>query len=503
MGPLIEKVFLSYADEDGATAKRVHEDLQRSKKLEVWAYQESRQFGVNFKDEFERQIRQSRYFCLLDSPSARKSLWIAREWQIATESAGVTRYVCSLKSWTDADDWRQKELFNGHNFITAIDLTNYETGIRQLCRTLQAAYFPWSAFPRDHDFDKEVQNSNLNKDQTQRLIDLYREFREHYADPEFAEALLRVVIKKCQTYGAAKVISASLALGVMQADASRHQDALRTFSELTRRHERDPRPWAALGSALFHLGQYEESLRALMRSHNCILNYYREESAQHIPEVVHNIANVLILLGRHSEAQLAIDGLPREDQEIPFIRGLKGRLLAHKGRYREALPHLEEAYEGSIEVLPVSVIDLADCYVHLGLHDRELKLLQKAVKQLPTSPEVWHRAASCYITQADFPAAVNALQNGVKYARDVPQYRAQLAALLYRTGRVEQGLEEAQECVKLSAPTAHDRYYRGLAYYVLGKKSCAEDELTESRKDPVVSRWPHYSIVFDQRTPRR
>ena len=199
--------------------------------------------------------------------------------------------------------------------------------IRQLCKALNANYFPWSAFPRDLVFDKEVWSSNLGEDRKQELIDLYRDFREHFAYPEYAEALLRVVIRRCQFYGAEEVISASLALGVMLGDASRHQDVLKTFSDLTMKHERDPRTWAALPSALFHLARYEQSLQALKNARESILKHYREESGSHMPEVVHNIANLLIVFSRYDETQAEIDRLSSEDQSHSFIRALRGRLL--------------------------------------------------------------------------------------------------------------------------------------------------------------------------------
>ena len=172
---------------------------------------------------------------------------------------------------------------------------------------------------------------------------MYRDFREHFADPEYAEALLRVVIRRCQFYGAEEVISASLALGVMLGDASRHQDVLKTFSDLTMKHERDPRTWAALPSALFHLARYEQSLQALKNAGESILKHYREESGSHMPEVVHNIANLLIVLSRYAETQAEIDRLSSEDQSHSFIRALRGRLLCSQGQYRNALAHLEEA----------------------------------------------------------------------------------------------------------------------------------------------------------------
>jgi tetratricopeptide (TPR) repeat protein len=358
MGPLIEQIFLSYADEDAVTARRVYLDLARFKKVDVWGYKESRRFGVNFKQEFEEQIKASKYFCLLDSPNSRESSWIARECEVATESK-VTRVVCSLMEWTETAKWRQRELFKDQNFVTAIDLTDYDAGIRQLCKCLQITYFPWSAFPRDQDFNKEVWDSGLDEDRSQELVDLYRNFREHFADPEFAEALLRVVIKKCQFYCAKNVISPILALGVMQADAGRHLDAMTTFTDLAVTHERDPRAWAALGGSHFYLGHYDRSLQALYHSRELVLAHYKEESAQHIVEVVHNIANVLILLGRYNDAGTEINGLSTEEQAHPFIRALRGRLLMHEGQYSHALWHLKEAYEAGVDVSPSLVIGLA------------------------------------------------------------------------------------------------------------------------------------------------
>src|SRR5256885_12669191 len=61
-----------------------------------------------------------------------------------------------------------------------------------------------------------------------------------------------------------------------------------------------------------------------------------------------------------------------------------------------------------------------------------------------------------------------------------PARSVSTAALLYSVGLHEGGLVEARECVKVSVPTAYDRHSRGLAYYVLGKKTIAEDDLADS-----------------------
>jgi tetratricopeptide (TPR) repeat protein len=285
----------------------------------------------------------------------------------------------------------------------------------------------------------------------------------------------------------------------MQGDAGRHLEAMTTFSGLAATHEKDPRAWAALGGSHFYLGQYEPSLQALYHSRELVLAHYKEESAQHIVEVVHNIANVLILLGRYEDARAEINGLSPEEQTHPFIRALRGRLLMHEGQYSDALRHLKEAYEAGVDVSPSLVISLADCYRHLRQYDAERMLVEEAIKRLPATPEIWHRAAECFLVRREVAAAVTAMRRAVECSNGLPRYRAQLAALLHKAGHVKEGLIEARHCVALSAPTSHDRYYRGLAYYVLGKTAIAEDELAECRGDPVVSKWPHYSKVFDRK----
>lgn len=489
---MIEKVFLSYAEEDALTARRVYLDLDRSMRVEAWGYKEKGRIAENFKNEFEEQIKGCRYFCLFDSPHARRSSWIRHECGIARATNAIM-VVCLLTTDADGSGWRQTELFEGHNLIRGIALTEYASGIRQLFEFLQVVYSPGSMFPRDQDFEREIFSSQLDVNRAQELFNLYREFRERSGDLEFAEAQLQVVISKCQYFGAKNAVSPALALAVMHADAGRHQEALRVFAALTQSHPNDPRGWAGLGGAYFHMGRYEQSVEALQRAHAVALARYKEESTQRVVEIVHNIVSVQILIGRRDAARTTLDGLSNQDQAHPFIRGLRGRLLLRDGYYNEALPHLQEAHAASVDVSAVLIVDLADCYWHLGQFDEEVALLQGAMTQWAGNPEICHRAAESYLRRGSTTQAIAAMRRASEHSRDAPRYRAQLAALLHQAGQTEEARAEAEACVELSAPTAQDRYYRGLAYYVLGKTRIAEDELAASRRDPVVSAWPDYA----------
>ena len=484
-------VFLSYAEEDATTARRVYLALERSGLVRAWGYKESGRPGVDFREEFEAQIKACQYFCLLDSPHSRASRWIAIECGLALQSSGQM-VICRL-----ADPGSGGELFDGHDLRRAIDFANVETGIRHLFTFLQITYNPWSPIPRDRDFEEEVFRAGLNVDRAQELFDLYREFREHFADLEFAEALLRVIIRKCQAYGARDVVSPSLALGVIHADTGRHQNALRVFSDLSKTHATDPRAWAGLAGAYYYLNRYEPCLDALNRCVQVGMAHYREDAAARMAEIVHNIASVQILLERYDEAEAALRGLSVEEREHPFVKAVTGRLLLARGQYQQALPYIEDAHRVGVAVSQALVIDLANCYRQLGRDGDEASVLRTAVAQSPASPELCHRAADCYLRQRDTASALDAMRMAADRSQESPRYRAQLAALLCRARSPQEGRAEAERCTALAAPTAQDRYYRGLAYYVLGKRVTAADELSESRKDPVVSRWPTYAEIFD------
>src|ERR1019366_4064283 len=196
--------------------------------------------------------------------------------------------VCLLAKHTDTDDWSHNELFPGHNLVRAVDLTRWDAGVQELCQFLQIVHSPGWGVPRDLDFEREVFDARLDVARTQELLNLYRDFRERSHEADLAENLLRVVISKSRLYGAATVVSPRLALGGMQADAGRHEEALQTFDDLTTSHATDPRGWAGLAGAHFHRGRYSECLRCLHKAPELADTLYREEAADRLPELAHN-----------------------------------------------------------------------------------------------------------------------------------------------------------------------------------------------------------------------
>ena len=491
MGKIAAPVFLSYADEDANIARRIYLALQESEALEIWGYKENGRIGVDFIQELRAKIGESRYFCLLDSPNARRSAWIREECALARAGPAIMA-ICMI---TPEGSWRADELFPGQNNIRAIDFSDFDLAIQKLCEYLQVRYSSRLTLPRDRDFTKEIFRPGLNSDRAAEIYGLYREFRERAADTEFGEAQLRVIIRKCEYYGARHVVSPSLALGIMHGNAGRHVEAAAVFSTIVALHPRDPRGWAALGGAQYYLGQYRESLGTLRQAVNAAVTWYVEDSAERMPELMHNIASVQLALGSIDDADDTLSRLRSADQDHPYIHALKGRILLHRSDCTSALPLLLRAYRKPAELSPAVLIDLADCYLALTRTEDEARVMREGIKLFDASPELFRRAADCFLHSRQTLEAIDAMRTAAQLTRASPMYRAQLAALLCRTGANDRGTAEALECTALAAPTSADRYYRGLAWWVLGETAVAEVELALSRENRIVSQWPHYAAV--------
>src|SRR5882672_5071363 len=119
------RVFLSYAQPDGALATRVFSDLTRTRVGEVWCYQISSEYGADFRDEYAKCIRSSDVFLLFDSQHARKSSSVKDEVEICLGTPGIAFLICLCEP-TGA--WREAELFEGQNRRVYFELLDYYSG---------------------------------------------------------------------------------------------------------------------------------------------------------------------------------------------------------------------------------------------------------------------------------------------------------------------------------------------------------------------------------------
>ena len=495
------EVFLSYAEEDGALALRLDGDLDRAGR-KAYRYEKDAQISAPIPSATRRLIELSRFFCLLDSAHARPSSYVREECAIArarAERGELTFVVCLIQPRTASAGsvWWQDELFEGLNDLVYVDLTDYERGIKKLCAHLGVTYFPRSDIPRDQEFQEEAHVTKLPPDVIAELVGMYTNFRKLYGErPEIAEAQLAVLIDRCERLNVTELASPRLALGVLQATGGKHREACATFDELRRILPEDPRAWAGSAGARFHLGDYESALDAYQRCQRLL----DREPPEYQWKMAHNLASTLLALGRANEAWEVLSPLPDE----PYIRATKGEALLSQGCPEQALPFLEQAFRSfceSQDVLPNPsslILRLADCHRALRQSRKELALLERAstFRELQKKPEILLRMAQCYLGNRRLDRALECLDAAVALAPESLVYRAQRALLLHLSGDAEAAQREAHRCLSPEDENPRERYYRGLAFHLLGVEAPARTELRRSRLDPAISSWPDYASLL-------
>lgn len=504
-------VFVSYASSDGVVAMRISEDLRRSG-LRVWRYEADRQIGVDFQREFEERIRDSRWFCLLDSKAARRSQYVMKECQIMRERQAIDGLpdlvICIVEP--AIDDWRKTELFEGQNRLSYIDLTDYDTGIQELCHYLEITYCPDFRVPRDQDFKKELFASKIPKHEIKWLVDFYAEFRRKYqTHKEVAEKYIWVLIDKLECLDATDVISPYFALGVLKAEMGRHEAAAKTFGSLVEMNPEDPRAWHGLGGALFHLGECTKALAAYERCKRLLNEGSELQRSSHIVDVIHNIGRVLLALGKPEQAWVELDALSEKESREPNILALRGKILFAQKRPYDAVGYFEQAVWPYLneQTQPLSyVCDLADCYLALGRVHDALRVLFRNISACEKDAAFCRKLAEFALHFRDYEKAMTFLKKAVDLEPESIQDLAELASIKYCIGDMDEAVLYAKRCRDLKPNTAQDRYYRGLAFFILGKREAAEEERIQAERDNIIGSWPDYKYLFkdqSRKTTRR
>ncbi len=490
----MDGVFFSYAEEDSSIARRIYDDLGRAG-FNVWRYQEDGKKGVNILQEVRESIEKARYFCLVDSPHSRESDFVREECQLAREVASVKGYskfiiICLVE---EIGEWRKKELYEGQNLIGYIDLTDYENHIVELYEFLGKSFTSLLSVPRAEDFEGELKKFNIPERSKRVLVDLYTSFGSIYAgeksDTEAAEHILNALKSQCKSYGV-NMITPQIALAVLQADSERDEAALKTFSVIAQEFESDPRGWAGVGAAHFHLRDYQSALQAYERCHRLVMESDNEKHKSHLLEVVHNKAKVLLALGDSGRALREVEALPEQDRQHPAIQNLSGEILMSQCKWLQAIPCFEAAY--NCYACSSFILNLAYCYKMTDNRWKEGEVLQLGIKTFPQDIEIMANLASYYLEVEEPFAAISYLQKAISNAPKAIQYRVELALILRRIGDAYSFHNEIKQCTTLEAQSATEHYYRGYAFYLLGNLERARNEYKMAKEDVLIKHWSYY-----------
>ena len=495
---------MSYASPDGGFAKHIYEDLRRSG-VDVWGFEENQRFGIDFIDRFTSELQLRQVFCLLDSNHARESTWVRQECRIALDcrenDSNFIILPCLIQRLEENANWYSNELFKGQNHLAYLDLTQYENGIRKLCKLIGTAYIPYSDVQRDCDFWAEIQQLRLKRDQLQELDQLYKRYCSTRNDcPDTAIKWLREVIVYLDDLGAENVVTPRLALAVIHSNSDQHKEACQVFERLSRISPSDPRIWAGLAGARFFLGDYQGALVDYRHSEKLVRENGDPQDIVHLVELMHNIAWTILKIGDPSSAWEVLQDLPVIAEHEPNIAELKGKICLERGRITEAAKYFETALEldrerGEKPAFSL-VSNLADTYHLLDRDYDEKQCVFTWLVDFESDPEMLCKLAACSIRNMDFQSASRWLTKAIETTPKSIIYRSELASILFYFGDIKAAKTMAIECHGLTANCAREHYYLGLAYHILESIEIAKLERQKANVDVVVANWPEYSELL-------
>jgi arylsulfatase A-like enzyme/tetratricopeptide (TPR) repeat protein len=187
-----------------------------------------------------------------------------------------------------------------------------------------------------------------------------------------------------------------------------------------------------------------------------------------------NFDEAIRIFSRLSTAS-SVEGAEVVEQRSFLVEYNLGRSLLEKGRYLEAVPHLESALAMDPAYVP-SRLFLARA---LGAGQRPaeaLKVVDKGLSRAPDNPELLHTRGSLLLRAGDLAGARIALEAAKGRDPSSPLLRLDLAYLYRNLGDLPRALVEAEEAVRLDHKAALARVEKGLVLGALGREEEAGQE---------------------------
>jgi Tfp pilus assembly protein PilF len=211
----------------------------------------------------------------------------------------------------------------------------------------------------------------------------------------------------------------------------------------------------------------------------------KQASTANEPEVTTpqkiRMAQSFLTAGRVNDALELLEETIEQEPDNAYLRNFRGQVLFFAGRYEEAV----EALLGALELDP----HLSDAHNNLGIVYDAMGRKNEAEKQYrlaladpayPTPEKVYSNLGVLYSSQGRDREAIDELRRAVEIDPKFYQAHFELASVLERVGELDEAVRE----YKVAAPGYRDdgRYfYRlGLAYFRLGLKEEAKENLSRA-----------------------
>jgi tetratricopeptide (TPR) repeat protein len=499
----MKKIFFSYAKEDSAVVTRVYEDLIRAGgRLHVWCYEKTSEYGAHFREEYAEHLQNSDYVLLFDSSHARTSAYVKDEMDLCSTHRHIQLIICLLE---EEGAWRQKELFKGQNYIVYFDLTQYEEGMKALCKQFRVAYRPKFVVPRDLDFDRELRESrqDFSHQERQDLLNQYAYFRSvHTSKPNVAKAQLRVLIEQYLDGEEGDIRSPYLALAVLQTEKGDWQGSIETYDRILARWPAEPRGWAGRAYGLFELGRYEKAASSLQHCLDLIKNSGDAAHKDHVGEVVYNLSTAYLAAGKPLEAASVQKHMPEPMASRPENSVLAGRIFLAiddinnaESALRKAAASIQDGETCDPGVLPDLAEGLHRIWTVTGKEDlvKDLhRFLAYALDHFPDNPHLLRCAAVLESRKMNPGQALTFYEKALKRQPDDLRLLAEGALLCHHMGEEGKLRNFIDRTMVMETPPADRAYFLGLIHYLAGRRETADYYFSKCRDAPTTRDWPHY-----------
>jgi tetratricopeptide (TPR) repeat protein len=213
--------------------------------------------------------------------------------------------------------------------------------------------------------------------------------------------------------------------------------AVSILRQLTQRRPGDPAAWAALGSALAHLGQKGESEKAFARA----------LSLQPAITFWASLSSARADRGDFALARQAAEEILRRAPEHPlglfrlaYVAGLVGDFATCANVYSRLFPQTQSLLD---------LLNWGTCAFYAGQLDKAQELYEKATALAPNDPRPWANLADTFLWQGKQSQAQEHFRKALQLleARPLPNRTDLYPHLLAHVGRLEEAILAAQKAV--------------------------------------------------------
>jgi tetratricopeptide (TPR) repeat protein len=484
----MSKCFVSFSSRDGEFAGKLMASL-RLQEIDVWDYSnpaEDIRLGDPVQTDLCRRIDGSKWFIGIITPSSsdpHRGKYCIFELKYAN-SNGMRIFPIRLAQYSSFDPDPELPFLKDTKYLT-FDDENYEISLAHLCEDMGAPYVPpFLGDPRiifAARFDKEIRGLALSREHSIKLRLIIDEFTREYAAGRWLKARKAIDFFLASFERAVEGIVPyypTLLLALCQMHMNKLDDAEETLNLLLNHKLADENLWAAIGQIDFMRGDYEKALAKFkIAKEKCPTG--KDWEARY------NILAASVELGRTEEATAAFEEFdlsarPLDDQVK--VASLQARLFAQRGQWQSVITMLRDIFDRKVGDA-VTAIALADAYERRFDASNAVAVLASEADRLDDA-NLYHHLATLHVRLGDSVRALQIyelklLENSSRPRQMLTDY----ALILQSIGRFREAQEVYRRAVALPSPAIEsEHYFRGLAFYLLGRHAEAQLEYADSRR---------------------